>query len=499
MMDWKAMKCASVFSAYLRYAFLVVVVSLSAAACTYAQDPPTQEASPQENPSQQPASQPKPAGRDYQPLGDDQEGTSDSASTLNPDTTALTGVLVPGLGSSEMRHSYWVPGIQYANQARSSALSQPTVSSWNSTSFVAGNLSLLARWSSSELVVNYSGGGTFSTDKAEGDGYFHQLNLAQVFSWRRWQWAFIDDFGYLPQSQFGFGVGSGLAAPGIGGSLGPSSPGLQPNYQPSQSIFTSVGSRYSNSITTQIVYLVSPRGSITLAGSYGILRFVEPGNIDSNDSIFSAGYNYALSGKDTIGVLYRFVAYRYLGDPQAIQDHTVQLAYGRKVTGRLALQMFAGPELTAFRVHQAGFKDPISVAGGVSLTYALPRTKLSAGYNHGLSGGSGVFAGSTADQIQGGVSRQLSRVWLGNISFGYARNKGLKSSSVISASPAFSSWFAGSSLDRPLGRTASLSIGYTAYLQESNTASCSIGTCGSYVQHQVSASFQWHTRPLVLR
>jgi hypothetical protein len=499
MMDWKAMKRAPVFSACVGSAFLVLVVSLSAPACTYAQDPPTQEAPPPENPSQQPASQPKPAGRDYQPFGDDQEGTSDSGSTLNPDTTALTGVLVPGVGSSEMRHSYWVPGIQYANEARSSALSQSTSSDWSSTSFVAGNLSLLARWSSSELVVNYSGGGTFSTDKAQGNGYFHQLELAQVFSWRRWQWVFIDNFGYLPQSQFGFGAGSGLAVPGIGGSLGPSSPGLQPNYQPSQSIFTAVGSRYSNSITTQIVSLVSPRGSITLAGSYGILRFVEPGNIDSNDSIFSVGYNYALSRKDTIGVLYQFAAYRYLGDPQAIQVHTAQLAYGRKVTGRLALQMFAGPQLTAFRVHQAGFTDPISVAGGANLTYELPRISLSAGYHHGVSGGSGVFTGSITDQIQAGISRQLSRLWRGNISFGYARNTGLNSSSGSSTSPTFDSWFAGARLDRPLGRTASLSIGYTAYLQGSNTASCSIGTCGSYLQHQISASFQWHTRPLVLR
>ena len=60
-------------------------------------------------------------------------------------------------------------------------------------------------------MVNYSGGGTFSTDKTQGDGYFHQLKLAQVFSWRRWQWACIDDFGYLPQSQFGFGAGSANA------------------------------------------------------------------------------------------------------------------------------------------------------------------------------------------------------------------------------------------------------------------------------------------------
>jgi hypothetical protein len=489
MMDWKVIPRASGFSAtYL----LAVAVLLASSA--FGQEPP-----PQENPEPAPPSQPKPAGRGYHPFGDD-EDSSQSSSTLSPDTVPLTGVLVPGVGTQEMRHSYWVPGVQYGNFIRSAGLNQPagTGSDWNSTNFVAGNLSLLENWSRSSLTVNYSGGGTFSTDEHQGNGNFHQLALTQAFNWRRWQLSFIDQFSYLPQAQFGFGAASTLATPGVGGSLGPSAPGLQTSYQPSQSIFAALGSRYSNSITTQLAYAVSPRGSVTFAGSYGILRFVEPGNIDSNDSVFSAGYNYSLSKNDTIGVLYRFSDYRYLGDPQAIGDHVAQVAYGRKVTGRLALQLFAGPEVTTFRLQAAGFSDRTSFSGGANLTYALSRTSFSAGYNHGVSGGSGVFTGSNTDTVQGGLNRQLSRVWHGNISFGYARNSSLASGNSLSVSPTFNSWFAGAGLDRPLGRTANVSIGYSAYLQDMSQTACSVG-CSSDLQHQVTLSFQWHTRPLVLR
>ena len=359
------------------------------------------------------------------------------------------------------------------------------------------DVSLLARWSHSQLKLNYSGGGTFSTDKIQGNGYFQQLALVQAFTWRRWQLSLIDQFSYLPISALGFGGTSGLADAGVGGSLGPSLLGLQANYQPSQTIFTGFGTRYSNSITTEIVYRSSPRGSVTMAGSYGFLKFVSPGNIDSNDAIFSLGYNYALSKYDSIGLLYQFSSYRYLGEPQAIQDHTVQVAYGRKVTGTIALGLFAGPEVTVFRVQTAGFANRTSVSGRAELTYSRSRTSLSVNYNHGVSGGSGVFTGSNTDSVQGGLSRQLSRVWHGTISFGYARNSTLPNGNVVVGVPTFDTLFAGAGVDRALGRTGRVHFGYTAYLQEASENQCA--SCITGLSHQIDVSFQWHTRPLVLR
>jgi hypothetical protein len=455
--------------------------------------------------AQEDSSKPKPAARVYPPLvgvSGDQDTDSDKQSTANltPDTRPLTGVQTPTLGTPEIRHSYWIPGFEYSNFARSSSPYQPTTSNWNTTSYLVGNLSLLETWNRSQLAVNYSGGGSVSTDPLQGNNYYHQLGFVQAFNWERWQLIFIDQFSYLPQAQFGFGVSSNLATPGIGGPLQPALPGLQTNYQPNQSILTSLGPRYSNSITTQVAYDISPRGSVTLSGSYGILRFVQTGNIDTNDSIFSIGYNYALSQKDAIGVLYRFSGYRYIGDPQAFNSHAALLAYGHKVTGRLALQLFGGPEVTTFRVPVNNKSDRTSVAGGGGVTYASPRTGLSITYNHGVSGGSGQLAGASADQLQNSINYQLSRVWQGNLTLGFARNTSLGLSGTSQVSQTYDSWFAGGGISRPLGRTANFTFGYTAYIQSSRLPVCVVSACStSYVQHQLSLGFQWHARPLVLR
>ena len=455
--------------------------------------------------AQEDASKPKPAARVYPPLfggSGDQDTDSDKESTTNlsPDIRPLTGVQTPTLGTPEIRHSYWMPGFQYSNLARSSSIYNPAISDWNTTSYVVGNLSLLGTWNRSQLAVNYSGGGSISTDQLQGNSYYHQLGLVQAFDWQRWHLVFIDQFSYLPQAQFGFGGSSNLATPGIGGPLQPSLPSLQTNYQPNQSIFTSLGPRYSNSITTQAAYDTSPRSSVTLSGSYGILRFVQAGSIDTNDSIFSLGYNYALSQRDSIGVLYRFSIYRYIGNPQAFNSHEALLAYGHKITGRVALQLFGGPEVTTFRMPVNNKSDRISVSGGGTVTYASRRTGLSVTYNHGVSGGSGQFTGTSADQLQNALTYQLSRVWQGNISFGFARNKSLGLSTTSQVSQTYDSWFAGGALSRPLGRTAKFNLGYTAYIQNSHLPVCIGSVCStSYVQHQISLDFQWHTRPLVLR
>src|SRR5437016_14360231 len=99
--------------------------------------------------AQEDSSKPKPAAGTHVPLpgvpGDQDE--QQSGSDLTPDTHPLTGIQTPTLGSAEVRHSYWVPGFQYGNFVRSSNLDQSTSSGWNTTSFVAGNLSLLEAWS----------------------------------------------------------------------------------------------------------------------------------------------------------------------------------------------------------------------------------------------------------------------------------------------------------------------------------------------------------------
>jgi hypothetical protein len=456
--------------------------------------------------AQDPDSKPKPAAREYPPLIDantgDQDTSTDQQSTnsLNPDTVPLTGVQIPTLGSPGIRHSYWIPGFQYTNLVQSTSLNQAVPSGWNSTNYLVGSVSLLEAWSRSQLAVNYSGGGSISTDQGQGNNDYQQLGVVQSFEWQRWQLVLIDQFSYLSQSQFGFAAATNLATPGVGGSLEPALPGLQTSYQPAQTIFTSIGPRYSNSADAQVAYALSRRASVTLVGSYGILRFSDVGSIDTNNSIFSGGLSYELSPKDTIGFLYRFSAYRYIGAPQGINDQVAEVAYGRKVTGKLAFQLFGGPDRTTFRVPVNNSTSQISGAGGANLTYGLSRSTVSLTYSHGVSGGSGEFTGSTADQLQAGIIFPLSRLWQANLAFGYARNKSLGISVPSQLSEAFDSWYIGGGLARPIGRNANFTLGYAAYIQNSDVPICVAGICEtSHLEQQISIGFQWHTRPLVLR
>ena len=444
---------------------------------------------------------PKPAARVYSPLGGLSDAdTQNSSQEILPDSRPLTGVQSGTLGSPELRHSYWVPGFEYGNFIRSSSAQNPAVSGWNSTSYVGGDLDLLQAWRHALLNLSYSGGGFMSTDDSVGNGHYHQVGLVQQFNWQRWQLSFIDQFAFLPETQFGFAAGSNLSIPGIGGTLGAPPTGLQSTYLPSQSIYSALGPRYSDAFVTEIGYRVSPRTSLTLAGSYGFLSFTEPGNIDTKDAIFSVGYDYAISRYDALGVLYRFSAYHFAGEPQAIGDHTVQLAYGRKITGRIALQLFGGPDIAQFRIPIGASTQRISGAGAANLIYTpAERTNLWAGYAHSVNGGSGVFTGAVSDQIQGGLNHQLTRLWHGGVHFGYSRNSTILQSSSVN-SPHYSTWFTGGNLERSLGQHATFSLAYTAYLESSNQNISSVGSpYTSYTQHQITAEFRWHTRPFVIR
>src|SRR6266446_2747337 len=436
--------------------------------------------------------EPKPAAHQYSLLldtADNQQDTNQVTQSIQPDNQPLSGVQNPTLGTPEIRHSYWVPGIEYSNTSRSNFLNGGANSGWNTTSFVSTDLSLLGAWRHSALSANYSGGGYFSTDSAQGNEQYQQLSANYEMDGRRWQVLFVDEFSYLPESSFGFGGPSALSTAGIAGTLAVPLPGLQTGYVPSQTILTTIGPRYSNSSAAQLTYKVSARGSVTVAGSYGILRFINPGNIDSDTQILNAGYDYSITRRNSIGFTYRFGAYRYPGDPQALGDHVVQFEYGRKITGRMALKLAGGPEFTTFRVPVGSSTERISGSGNASLTYAFHQNSIALSYMHGVSGGSGVFNGADTDQVNATWSKRLTRIWNGSVNFGYARNR-----QILSAG-SFDTWLAGAGLNRSLGRTAYFSLGYQAQIQSAHAAAP--GT--NYTTQQLFLSFQWHTRPLVLR
>jgi hypothetical protein len=248
-----------------------------------------------------------------------------------------------------------------------------------------------------------------------------------------------------------------------------------------------------------LTYAVSRRGAVSVAGVHGLLHFMGSGNIDSDNEILNVAYNYAITRKDYIGVVYRFSAFHYAGNPQAMGDHSYFIGYGRRVTGRMALNLAGGPEVTNFRVPLNGSKQNISGSGTASLSYAFRSSSVKLSYLHGVSSGSGLFSGASTDLVTASWGRPLNRVWSTSLSFGYARNKQIVEVKSLS-SPSYNSWLPSVGISRPLGNNANFSLGYQAQIQTATVLLCGTPNCGtSSTTHQIQLSFQWHMAPLILR
>src|SRR5215469_3873493 len=153
----------------------------------------------QDEPQPAPDAPPKPAGYSFPGIG-----TGQQEGDLQPDSSPLTGMQNPTLGSPELRHSYWVPGIQLSSNIFNNGSGQ-TGSSWVADNYFIGNLSLVKAWNRAFLAVNYSGGGYVSTDSQQGGGSYQQLAVAQNYQSDRWLIQFVNLFSYIPQSGFGYG------------------------------------------------------------------------------------------------------------------------------------------------------------------------------------------------------------------------------------------------------------------------------------------------------
>lgn len=454
---------------------------------------------PQEPPPEQPQEQqgpPKPAARGIPGMDDQEEqGNVDS---WQPDVSPVTGLQSPTLGTPPMRHSYWVPGAQYGAMIQSNPFSGGN-SGWYVTNFLAGNLSLVKQWNRSTLALNYSGGGTAVSSGAqqagEQSGVFQQLSASQSIRFRRWLWQWADQFAYLPSSEFGFGVGTGLAQPGVGGSLEPTI-GSAP--LANQSIISAFGPRYSNSFVLQGTYSFTPRQSITVAGMDGILHYTQAQNVNSDEYLGSIGYNYALTKADTVGLAYSYNVFHFPGQQEAYGTSSVSVVYGRKITRTLALQLSGGPQFISYRFPLSGNTQQTSWQANATLIYAFERWNLSASYFHGLSAGGGLLIGSELNEATFSASRQLSRLWNVSGNFGFARNKALSAAESLGFE-SYDNYFVGASASRPFGRNVNASFAYIAYIERAGLQSCTTAFCNAnYTEHTITISLSWHARPFVI-
>jgi hypothetical protein len=420
---------------------------------------------------------------------------------LTPDTRSLTGVEDLSLGTIPLRHSYWQPRASLLANADSNPNYSTGNSDWSTWTTLTAGVDVHRVSGLSDLLLSYTGGGMFSNGGTVENGVIQQLALKDKLSFRRSTFSVFEQLSYLPESAFGFSGTAGATLPGSGGI------NLGPGFTPGQSILTPRGQSLSSSTALEYDYRLTARTSLTVLGSYALLHYDEDGLADYGDASFQAGYNYQLTPKDTIAVSYLYNAIRYSNENQSINANTIQGVYGRRVTGRLAFQIAVGPQFVSSTSPITGSTPTSSPATASmsslywalnsSLTYQLRRALITASYNHGVTGGSGLLAGAETDIATGSVSEQVTRTFNVAWNAGYSRNSGFTVGTTAATGQTFSYWFTGVSVTHPVGRSLDFFANYQLQYQTNNTNGCVGSGCSAdVIRNQIAFGMNLHKQPI---
>ncbi len=429
----------------------------------------------------------------------DNGGDQDNgAQTLAPDTRSLSGAQNFSLGAPSTNHSYWQPFVNVSTILDSNP-NEGTGGGWTTWTSISGGANLDRKSGNSDMRLGYLGGGLLSNSGTASNGVIQNLNFADTLSFRRTKLTVIEQASYLPEAAFGFG-GLGVEALPVGGGLGA-------GFVPNQTILTPRGQDLTNASIIEVDRFLTPRTSLTFVGGYSLLHYFDTGLLNYGDVTFQGGYNYQITRNDTIALMYAFSGYRYRNFDQSIDSHTISVSYGRRVTGRLAFQVSAGPQVVFLRIPLSASSQPTNsgTTGHVywsaqtALQYQLHHAQLGVSYSHGVSGGAGVLPGSLADIVTATASQPLTRTTTGIVNFGYSHNSGINIGVSTPSTQTYDYWFGGANLSRQMGRTLNLNLSYQAQYQRTNVSPCTGPACGTNViRHLISFGVGWRKQPIPL-
>ena len=428
------------------------------------------------------------------------------------DNPPISGLDQPSLGPSFPTRSFFVPGAHVSEALDTNAGQGAGNSSINGVTRVLGSLMLQRIGERSVTALDYIGGAAFYTGVSPSDSQIHQVDAEQKFLWQTGALTFRDRFSYLPEGSFGFGsygesgaYNLGLGGIGyVGGNVGQGLGGLFGLGE-----FASLGQqpRFDNLSIADVTQSLSARSSFTVAGGYELVHFTgnTGGFINSNQITGQIGYDYQLTRRSQVALVYGYQDFQYPNIPgSSFSTHVVNLMYGYRISGRMDFFVGVGPQITL--IHNSplfgGSSNRITVSARAALRYRFPRTSVGLYYDRYDSSGSGYFVGAVSDVVRFSISRPLTRLWTATGDVGYAYNSALLSSSLGPLGVPTSSFqyvYAGAAVNRPLGRHFSMFFSYQFNDLRFSGSCAAGGLCDAASQrHVVAAGLDWHPRPIRL-
>ncbi len=411
-----------------------------------------------------------------------------SGTELTPDTRPLTGAQPFTLGTPGDRRSSMDITLDASEAVDTNVFLSPTQRGNQGVANVSGNVNLQKVASRSDMSLMYTVGGWMTETGAEFRSMYHQLGLSDTFDLRRWNLVLAENLAYSPQAFFGF-PGSGVFEPTV-----------SPGYLPNQNIFLT-GNRFSSATTAQATYELNGRSSLTGVADFSLLDMLGNG-FNSRSEQFVFGYNRQMTQIDTIGLSYSANLTQFPGASSNLIYHGANLSYGRRMTGKMALQATAG---TQFATGNAtGSSSYINWSAGLGLTYQMKSAVMSLSYHHGVNSGGGLWLGGVGDSVTAAISRPLGRTTNFGAHAGFTHSSSLllqtgTTAGGLTIPNSFDGAFGGVFLTRPVSRSGNIHFNYNVQYQSSNLPFCygiAQTLCsGSVVRHVFGVGFNWKMGP----
>jgi len=421
----------------------------------------------------------------------------------------ISGLDQPSLEPNFQPRSMLLGGVE-ASESLDSNIGSDARPALHSVTRGLGGLTLQRLWRRYQLAAAYVGGVGYYNSAGNGLRQIQELQAQQSVLWRTGQLTMRDSFSYLPEGSFGYGSygGSGgfqLGLGNLGEGMGMLGSGFGGHYGilGSQQL-GSLGQapRITNVAVVDVVQGLSPRSSLTAAGSYGLVHFTDEtqGFINSRQAGAQAGYSYSISRKDQIALSYGFQSFHFPGEVGSdnVISHVVQGMYGHRVSGRMDLVLGAGPQWTRIQDPLSGTTNRISVAGTFTFRYRFQKTSTALSFERFDTSGSGFFAGAVSNIARVQLERALTRRYTGTANLGFAHNQRLQTSQTGAAATSYNYVFAGFAVRRQFGYNWGAFLSYQWNDQIFDTCPIAGQTnCNRIsVRHVLTLGVDWHFRPI---
>lgn len=420
---------------------------------------------------------------------------------VTPDEHPLSGGQILGIGSWGPKHSFLKPSLRLSQTVDSN----PPLLSSNDGSYrgftnVGGNVQWM-QYVGRDAEIRYSGALRYDTlARLQGYSQFtnaHSIATSKSIRLRTWNLLIDDEVQYSQNSTFGAagmeGMDSMVTQTSQWGGLSNlqlTSTSLQPNLLPNQSILTERVGRIANTALLELDAHLGTRDIATLAASYGLLHFDSSLLRNTNQASVIAGYNRAMTGRDSVAFEGAFTQFNYQESGTSFSTEYLSMLYARRISERSSIELGAGPQITQSLLSQMN-QLYLGWQGCGTMQYQTRSMNLSAQAMHATSGGAGVLDGATA--ITTG---------LGRVDFAFAQYLSMSFSSGVSrnqqlgSARRYDAQFAELALNRKLGRYTNLFLSYD-FQHQTNSFVCTGPACG-YVglRNVFGIGLAWNYRPI---